>query len=117
MAPEILVIFLIAFGVLVLVAVPLALGKIPPNGAYGLRVEATLEDSTVWYEANRLGGRDLLLVAAGTLGLSLMFAWVWNIGELTSALLCSVALAVGVIAAGVRGARFARRRRRERRGS
>ncbi|HYO94301.1 MAG TPA: SdpI family protein [Polyangiaceae bacterium] len=116
MALQILATFLIASGVLVVVALPLVLGKIPPNGLYGLRLEATLEDSTVWYEANRVAGRDLLLVAAASVALSLLCAFAWHIGDVHSALLCSGALSGGVIVAGVRGARFARRRQRERRG-
>ena len=41
-------------------AVPLIRRRVKPNGLYGLRVPATLEDEHVWYEANARFGRDLL---------------------------------------------------------
>jgi uncharacterized membrane protein len=50
---------------LVLVAIPLLLRRIPPNAFYGLRVPATYADEWVWYEANALAARDM--VALGVL--------------------------------------------------
>jgi uncharacterized membrane protein len=50
---------------LVLIAIPMLLRRIPPNAFYGLRVPATFADEWVWYEANALAGRDL--VALGVL--------------------------------------------------
>jgi uncharacterized membrane protein len=47
-----------------LVALPLALRKIPRNRFYGYRTRATLSDDFVWYEANAYFGRSSL-VAAG----------------------------------------------------
>lgn len=41
-------------------AIPLMKRRIRPNTVYGLRVQATLADEWVWYEANAGHGRDLL---------------------------------------------------------
>jgi uncharacterized membrane protein len=53
----------------VIVAIPLALRRVPPNRWYGLRVPATLADREVWYAANQRTGRDLVW-----LGLALVVA-------------------------------------------
>ena len=50
---------------LVLIAIPMLLRRVPPNAFYGLRVPATYADVWVWYEANALAGRDM--VALGVL--------------------------------------------------
>jgi hypothetical protein len=44
-----------------LIALPLALRKIPRNGAYGFRTPTTLSDDFIWYEANAHFGRGLLV--------------------------------------------------------
>ncbi len=44
-----------------LVALPLALRRIPRNGFYGYRTRATLASDLVWYEANAYFGRSLLI--------------------------------------------------------
>jgi hypothetical protein len=45
---------------LVLVAVPLVLRKIPRNIAYGFRTRATMASDEIWYEANAHFGRGLI---------------------------------------------------------
>lgn len=49
--------------VLILVAIPLALGKVPPNVVYGYRTRATLADEDVWYDANAYFGRCLIVAS------------------------------------------------------
>jgi hypothetical protein len=39
-----------------LAAIPLVLGVIPRNGAYGIRTKKTLSEDRIWYKANRFGG-------------------------------------------------------------
>jgi uncharacterized membrane protein len=46
---------------LAILAIPLLLRRVPPNAWYGVRVAATFADPWVWYEANALSGRDLLI--------------------------------------------------------
>ena len=55
---------LLSFGPLfVLLAIPLILNKIPPNGWYGVRFEKLFKpgNEELWYKANKYGGRQLLI--------------------------------------------------------
>jgi len=42
-------------------SIPLVLGRVPPNSFYGCRTTKTLSDSKIWYEANRISGKDFLI--------------------------------------------------------
>jgi len=57
-----------------LVAVPLALGKVPRNRLYGVRTSRTLADDRVWYDANAYGGRCLIKASAVTIGTVLILS-------------------------------------------
>jgi len=47
-------IFYVIFGVfLAVLAIPLWLEKIGPNGLYGFRIKKTLENEKIWYAVNR----------------------------------------------------------------
>lgn len=56
-----LVTVLICTLIFAVVAIPLALRKIPRNSIYGFRTQATLSDDFVWYEANAHFGRGILI--------------------------------------------------------
>lgn len=43
------------------ISIPLSLGKVPPNSFYGCRTTKTLSDPKIWYEANRISGKDFLI--------------------------------------------------------
>lgn len=45
-------------------AIPLALGLVPPNRLCGVRTRATLSDERLWYRANRVGGVSLIMSSA-----------------------------------------------------
>lgn len=57
--------FMMTGALLCAVSIPLILERVPPNRHYGLRTRKTLSNERVWYAANRVGGRDLLLAGAG----------------------------------------------------
>ena len=61
----------IMFGIIgilyIVLGVPLALGKIPPNGGYGFRTPRTLSDPRIWYEANRISGYDIVIAGVAIL--------------------------------------------------
>jgi uncharacterized membrane protein len=65
----------VIFGLLmVALAIPLLLDKVPPNPWYGFRVPSTLSDPVVWYKANRYMARWLLLTGViTTVGAFLLF--------------------------------------------
>lgn len=46
--------------IFIIVAVPLALRKVPRNVVYGFRTPRTLKSDPVWYEANAYFGRALI---------------------------------------------------------
>ncbi|MGO9056470.1 MAG: SdpI family protein [Candidatus Binataceae bacterium] len=52
---------LIAGVVLIAVSIPLILKKIGPNPIYGFRTSKTLSRPEVWYKANSVAGKDLLI--------------------------------------------------------
>jgi len=50
---------------------PLANGKVPPNGWYGYRVSRyQLEDDDIWYEINKKGGVHFVFAGVGCLVLA-----------------------------------------------
>jgi hypothetical protein len=53
------------------VGIPLMLGKVPPNSFYGCRTTTTLANPQIWYEANRISGKDFLISGAITFAASL----------------------------------------------
>ena len=46
--------------VLIALAGPLLLRRIPPNGLYGFRTPSTLRDERLWYEVNAKTAVDLV---------------------------------------------------------
>lgn len=57
---------------LVILAVPMALGMVPPNRWYGFRTPKTLSSPDIWYAANRASA--WFLIAAGLLAIGLNLA-------------------------------------------
>lgn len=57
--------------VFAIIAIPLALRKVPPNRAYGYRTRRTLSNERIWYEANAHFGRGLFLAAVVSIGVML----------------------------------------------
>ena len=57
--------------VLIVLAVPLILGVVPPNPLYGFRIPRTMRPH-VWYPANRVAG--LAMAAAGVVWL--LASWI-----------------------------------------
>jgi len=47
-------------------SVPLILKKIPPNGLYGFRIPATINNPGLWYKVNTYTGWRLLIVGLAT---------------------------------------------------
>jgi len=65
--------FLIPAVIIVLVTIPLILGLIPRNRAYGIRTGKTLSDDRMWYAVNRFGGWTLLGASVFYLGVGMIF--------------------------------------------
>src|SRR6266576_1188360 len=78
----ILVVLLLTSGLLVLLGVPLFLGRVSPNGVYGFRTQQTLRDPEAWRRANRVCGYWLITtgviasgIAAGTYAAGATLGW------------------------------------------
>lgn len=66
---------LVLLGVAILIGavhIPLILGKVPPNRFYGFRTPRLIADERAWYPANRIAGRNGLILSAGMLGFAAM---------------------------------------------
>src|SRR5436305_7234207 len=62
--------YLVAGLVCLAMAIPLALGKVPRNRLYGMRIPESLQSDQAWDAINRFGGKrmmpwSLLLIAIG----------------------------------------------------
>jgi uncharacterized membrane protein len=81
-------------------AIPMVLGKIPPNRLYGFRTRKTLSNPEIWYRANRLAGIDLIVASLTSLLSSALLILLLpeQVALATSALLFAVAtmLATGI---------------------
>lgn len=59
--------------ILAVLAVPLAIGMVPPNGLYGFRTPKTLSSPDIWYPANRFAGWLMIVAGAMTLCFNYVF--------------------------------------------
>jgi len=57
---------------LIVLAIPLILQRIPRNGFYGFRTPYTLSSDDVWYRANKIAGITLLATGVFWLALSIV---------------------------------------------
>lgn len=86
---------------LILLGLPLALGKVRPNRFYGFRTLKTLSEEWYWYSANRYAGRAVTAAGLATLLPSLIFLFVeLPLGEALTILLFFTVDFVPVLAAG-----------------
>lgn len=77
-------------------ALPMILGRVPPNAMYGLRTPLTRSSPEIWYAANTFAGWALLAAALATTVLLLAAPrrWADHDGYPIGALLGPVAAAV-----------------------
>ena len=89
--------------VILLASIPLALGLVPPNCAFGFRTPKTLTDDEVWFKANRLAGINLIIASlvmiAGLLALPRVFPGLrdvalFNVGLIGGELLAAFAVSL-----------------------
>jgi len=48
-------------GLLILIAIPLAMRRVPRNIIYGFRTRSTMANDDIWFEANAYFGRRLIV--------------------------------------------------------
>ena len=95
--------FLFSCLVFAVIALPLALGKVPPNGLYGYRTARTLADPAVWYAVNRASGWALFV---GALIAAAAVSWVFSleIGDTAKTIAGTCAIVAPVVCMIVAGA-------------
>lgn len=106
-----LVMYLIFGGLLIALAIPLLLDKIPPNSWYGFRVPSTLADATLWYKVNRYMARWLLLSGVVTVISAAVFYRIPGLSIDTYAWLCLAAFGLSFVPGVVLSMRYLRRMR------
>ena len=92
----------IAGGILlILLAIPLYLGKIKPNLWYGFRIRKTLENPDVWYPVNKYGSGWMMLSGVVTVLCAVGFALIPGISvdayATTCALIFAAVITVGLV--------------------
>jgi len=104
-----LVLYIWAGLLIVILSLPMAQGHTTPNAAYGLRVKETLADERVWHAANRLCGRDGIILGILLIVLAIGLAVpLWSRADLYTNLQQGI-IAVGILVWGVRSKLAARR--------
>ena len=71
------VFFLIGYAVIGLAALPLAMRVVPPNPYFGFRTPRCLDDATLWYNVNAVGGQLLLVVVGISAIILMMYQGTW----------------------------------------
>jgi uncharacterized membrane protein len=93
-----LLILHVASGVLLMaLSLPLLWEKVPPNGLYGFRVKATLENPRIWYTANKFAAKRLLLAGAVLVVAAVILYFIPGVGVDTYSLGCLFLFAVPFI--------------------
>ena len=113
MATLLLLIFLTTGGVFIALGLPLMRGKVKPNGLYGFRTQATLNDPNIWYPVNRAGGTAITLggIAVALVAVATFFA---RFSVETTATINLGAMFASLLIAVVHGLRVQRRLTKER---
>jgi uncharacterized membrane protein len=111
-----LVVFVSVALILIGVATPLVLGRVPPNDLYGLRVPATMQDEDVWYQANASSGRDFILLGLFEIIFAAGLSTFVSVDTVAYTVINAGFLVAGVLVTAIVGWRRANRLLRERRG-
>jgi hypothetical protein len=93
----------------ILVGAPLAARRVPRNRWYGLRVPATFADEDVWYEANAVIGRDVIVLGGVVLVVALALPRLGLGSRPVYGAVCGAVFAAGSLVATVRSWRLANR--------
>jgi SdpI/YhfL family protein len=101
---------------LIVLGWPLAVRRVRPNRWYGLRVPATFADETVWYDANAVAGRHMVVLGALVAAIALALPHIAGLPPGIYAGVCAGTLGIGSLVLALRGWRVANQLLRQRRG-
>ena len=103
----------VGIGILsIVIGVPLADRRIPPNRWYGVRVRETFADEHIWYETNARAGRDLALLGVLFVVVAITLAGVLPPAKYV--MWCGPIFVLGALVSVTRSLRLAKRLWRER---
>ena len=103
-----LVLYLASGVLLMLLSLPLLWSKIPPNGLYGFRVRATLENPSIWYPANKFAAKRLLWSGAVFVAAAVALYFIPGISVDVYSLGCLFVFAVPFVIGLVQSVRYVR---------
>ena len=95
---------------------PMATRRVGPNRWYGVRLPATFADQQVWYDANAVAGRDMIVLGAVIVIVAVALPRLTDVRDGTYVGICAGVLGVGSLILSVRSWHLANRLLRERRG-
>ena len=72
--PQLILLYIAGGILMILLAIPLYLGKIKPNLWYGFRIRKTLENPEIWYPVNKYGAGWMMFSGLVTVLCSMAFA-------------------------------------------
>ena len=97
MSLTLLIMYLLISVLMIVLSIPMALGKVKPNRIYGVRLPLTLNDPDMWYKVNAYVGRVLLVCGVIILAATLILYPIlgssvdgYSIGVLIVMLACAV---------------------------
>ena len=98
---QLTLLYIVAGILLILLAIPLYLGKIKPNVWYGFRIRKTLENPEIWYPVNKVGAGWMMASGVVTvltaLGLSFIPGLSVDVYATSCALIFAIVLTVGLV--------------------
>ena len=69
--------YIAVFVLIIAISVPLIMGMVPRNHWYGFRTTKTLSSDSVWYQANRIGGKYFIVAALVQLAVLFVMHLAW----------------------------------------
>ena len=82
-------------------AIPLIMGKIPPNPTYGFRVAKTMSNPDIWYPANRYCGWTMLAAGVVTSVAAVVLALIKDLNLFLYVMICVGIMSTALIVAAV----------------
>jgi hypothetical protein len=89
---------LVCLGILViLVSVPLFLGKVKMNSVYGIRIRKALESEENWYSINRYGAKVLMCWAVAVVIIGIVCLFIEPQAVLTTAKFGFISIVIPIV--------------------
>ncbi len=103
-----LLIFLGTAAVFIALGFPLMKNKVPPNGLYGFRTNATLTDPAVWYPVNRTSGA-WIVVGGVVVAISAVATYLAGLSDASATLINTAVMLASLLWSAIQGLRLQHR--------